>query len=57
MEASIYDIKLSATQFRFGRYAVVRKACFGGHYYTGNSIAAAENTFFFFKDEKRHVGL
>ena len=46
MEASIYDIKLSATQFRFGRYAVVRKACFGGHYYTGNSIAAAENTLF-----------
>ena len=37
------------TQVPFGRYAVFRKACFTGHYYAGNSMAAADNTFFFFK--------
>ena len=37
------------TQVPFGRYAVFRKACFTGQYDTGNSIPAAENTFFFFR--------
>ena len=49
----IYDIKLTATQVRFGRYAVFRKACFTGHHYTGNSIAAVEKTFFFKNMEKK----
>ena len=40
-------IKLAATQVRFGRYDVLRKACFTCHYYIGNSIAAAENSFFY----------
>ena len=35
------------TQVLFGRYAVFRKACFTGHYYTGNCIIAAENVYFF----------
>ena len=30
-----------------------RKACFTGHHYTGNSIAAAEKTFFFERMKKR----
>ena len=39
-------IKLAVTQVRFGTYTVFRNACFTGHYYTGNSIAAADFIFF-----------
>ena len=41
------------TQVPFGWYAVFHKACFTGHYFTGNSIAAAENTCFFQKYGKK----
>ena len=52
-------IKFAPTQVRFGRYTDFRKACFTGHYYSGNSIAAAEKTFIFVKKttKKKHVGL
>ena len=42
------------TQVPFWRCAVFRKACFTSHYYAGNSIAAAENTFFFKKMERTY---
>ena len=38
------------TQVLFGSYAVFRKACLAGHYYTGNSIAAAGKCFFYQKN-------
>ena len=42
-------------QLPFGTQAVFRKACFTGLYYTGNSIADAENTSVFFKEGKQHT--
>ena len=44
-------MKLAIRRFRSGDMPF-SESVFAGHYYTGNSIAAAENTLFFQTDEK-----
>ena len=52
LQSKILSLHLPGTQLRFERYAVFRKACFTAHYFTGNSIAAAEYIYISQKYEK-----